>query len=61
MFDRDGRMWKGTSRVVDRPAKRRANAASWKNLVDGRRRQHVLMSRMPADVKAALEAQGVTG
>lgn len=59
MHDADGRLWAGTSKIRDRAARRKANKRSWEKLVRERRRQTVAMKRMPADVRAALEAQGV--
>lgn len=33
--------WKGTARTVDRPAKRRVNARSWRKLLNEARRETV--------------------
>ncbi len=54
MLDNTGANWLGTSRVVDRPARRKRNRASWRRLLAEGRRETMAAKRA---AEAVIEAE----
>lgn len=53
MWDADGRVWHGHSRVTNKPARRRANRASWAKILRIARREYMEEKRALAVIAAA--------
>lgn len=46
LLDNAGKLWLGTSRIIDRPARRKANRRSWARFKAEARREYVALCRL---------------